>query len=48
MQPASARGTGIQVIHEWNQLPRKKPLVCISFLFLFFFYLLIKFDLNVF
>lgn len=27
LQPASARGTGIQVIHEWSQLPRKKPLV---------------------
>uniref|UniRef100_A0A0P6GEY3 Tubulin polyglutamylase TTLL4 n=1 Tax=Daphnia magna TaxID=35525 RepID=A0A0P6GEY3_9CRUS len=29
--PASARGTGIQVIHEWNQLPRKKPLVVQSY-----------------
>ncbi|EFX87889.1 hypothetical protein DAPPUDRAFT_311295 [Daphnia pulex] len=29
--PASARGTGIQVIHEWSQLPRKKPLVVQSY-----------------
>ena len=31
-QPASARGTGIQVIHQWNQLPRKRPLVVQSYL----------------
>lgn len=29
--PASARGTGIQVIHQWNQLPRKRPLVVQSY-----------------
>ena len=37
-QPASARGTGIQVIHEWSQLPRKKPLVGLL-LYVFFFLL---------
>jgi len=26
-QPASARGIGIQVIHKWGQLPRKRPLL---------------------
>ncbi|KAI3356017.1 hypothetical protein L3Q82_017287 [Scortum barcoo] len=25
--PASARGIGIQVIHKWSQLPRKRPLL---------------------
>ncbi|XP_062390965.1 tubulin polyglutamylase TTLL4 isoform X2 [Sardina pilchardus] len=25
--PASARGIGIQVIHKWNQMPRKRPLL---------------------
>ncbi|KAG7503946.1 tubulin polyglutamylase TTLL4 isoform X1 [Solea senegalensis] len=25
--PASARGTGIQVIHKWSQMPRKRPLL---------------------
>ncbi|XP_059823613.1 tubulin polyglutamylase TTLL4 isoform X5 [Hypanus sabinus] len=27
MQPASARGIGIQVIHKWNQIPKKRPLL---------------------
>lgn len=26
-QPASARGIGIQVIHKWSQMPRKRPLL---------------------
>ncbi|XP_073979085.1 tubulin polyglutamylase ttll-4-like isoform X2 [Rhodnius prolixus] len=25
--PASARGTGIKVIHKWNQIPKKIPLI---------------------
>lgn len=25
--PASARGVGIQVIHKWNQLPKRRPLL---------------------
>uniref|UniRef100_A0A8C5Q1B7 Tubulin polyglutamylase TTLL4 n=1 Tax=Leptobrachium leishanense TaxID=445787 RepID=A0A8C5Q1B7_9ANUR len=25
--PASARGTGIQVIHRWSQLPKRRPLL---------------------
>lgn len=27
LQPASARGTGIKVIHKWTQIPKKCPLV---------------------
>lgn len=27
LQPASARGTGIRVIHRWAHLPKKKSLV---------------------
>ncbi|XP_015255803.1 PREDICTED: tubulin polyglutamylase TTLL4 [Cyprinodon variegatus] len=30
--PASARGTGIQVIHKWSQLPRKRPLLVQKYL----------------
>ena len=26
-QPASARGIGIRVIHKWNQIPRKRPVI---------------------
>jgi tubulin polyglutamylase TTLL4 len=26
-QPASARGTGIKVVHRWAQIPKKRPLV---------------------
>ena len=26
-QPASARGTGIQVIYKWCQMPKKRPLL---------------------
>lgn len=26
-KPASARGIGIQVIHKWSQMPRKRPLL---------------------
>ncbi|KAF4520504.1 hypothetical protein B566_EDAN004827 [Ephemera danica] len=25
--PASARGTGIRVVHKWSQIPKKRPLV---------------------
>ena len=27
LQPASARGIGIRVIHKWNQIPRKRPVI---------------------
>ena len=27
LQPASARGIGIKVIHKWNQIPRKRPVI---------------------
>ncbi|XP_069576550.1 tubulin monoglutamylase TTLL4 [Brachyistius frenatus] len=30
--PASARGLGIQVIHKWSQLPRKRPLLVQKYL----------------
>ncbi|XP_041120721.1 tubulin polyglutamylase TTLL4 isoform X2 [Polyodon spathula] len=30
--PASARGIGIQVIHKWNQLPRRRPLLVQKYL----------------
>ncbi|XP_051259544.1 tubulin polyglutamylase TTLL4 isoform X2 [Dicentrarchus labrax] len=30
--PASARGIGIQVIHRWSQLPRKRPLLVQKYL----------------
>ncbi|TNN48949.1 Tubulin polyglutamylase TTLL4 [Liparis tanakae] len=30
--PASARGIGIQVIHKWGQLPRKRPLLVQKYL----------------
>lgn len=30
--PASARGIGIQVIHKWSQLPRKRPLLVQKYL----------------
>uniref|UniRef100_A0A672I209 Tubulin tyrosine ligase-like family, member 4 n=1 Tax=Salarias fasciatus TaxID=181472 RepID=A0A672I209_SALFA len=31
-KPASARGIGIQVIHKWSQLPRKRPLLVQKYL----------------
>ncbi|KAI5712289.1 hypothetical protein M8J75_007250 [Diaphorina citri] len=30
--PASARGIGIKVVHKWNQIPRKMPLVVQKYL----------------
>ncbi|KAM6946074.1 tubulin monoglutamylase TTLL4 [Aplochiton taeniatus] len=30
--PASARGIGIQVIHKWSQIPRKRPLLVQKYL----------------
>uniref|UniRef100_A0A3Q4HGV5 Tubulin tyrosine ligase-like family, member 4 n=1 Tax=Neolamprologus brichardi TaxID=32507 RepID=A0A3Q4HGV5_NEOBR len=30
--PASARGIGIQVIHKWSQMPRKRPLLVQKYL----------------
>ncbi len=47
LQPASARGTGIQVIHEWNQLPRKRPLVRYYFQFENFFIKFIENDSKI-
>uniref|UniRef100_A0A3Q4MWM9 Tubulin tyrosine ligase-like family, member 4 n=1 Tax=Neolamprologus brichardi TaxID=32507 RepID=A0A3Q4MWM9_NEOBR len=31
-KPASARGIGIQVIHKWSQMPRKRPLLVQKYL----------------
>lgn len=33
LQPASARGIGIQVIHKWSQMPRKRPLLVQKYAF---------------
>ncbi|XP_014298226.1 tubulin monoglutamylase TTLL4 [Microplitis demolitor] len=30
--PASARGTGIRVVHRWSQIPKKRPLVVQQYL----------------
>ena len=26
-QPASARGIGVRVVHRWNQIPKKRPVI---------------------
>ena len=26
-QPASARGIGIRVVHKWNQIPKRRPVI---------------------
>ena len=31
-QPASARGIGIKVIHKWNQIPRRRPVIVQKYL----------------
>lgn len=30
--PASARGTGIKVVHKWSQIPKKKPVIVQQYL----------------
>ena len=30
-QPAAARGIGVRVIHKWNQIPKKRPIVVQKF-----------------
>lgn len=32
LQPASARGIGIKVIHKWNQIPRRRPVIVQKYL----------------
>uniref|UniRef100_H3B727 Tubulin tyrosine ligase like 4 n=1 Tax=Latimeria chalumnae TaxID=7897 RepID=H3B727_LATCH len=45
--PASARGMGIQVIHKWSQLPRRRPLLVQRYLHKPFLISGSKFDLRV-
>lgn len=30
-QPAAARGIGVRVIHKWNQIPKKRPIIVQKF-----------------